>query len=87
MNLAHVLARTQRSNTSPREVDEVLLMDPVAPEVSAVGAPDPRVGRDRRRLARFKRSKRYEVIAVLPKNHCGEVLETVLRSRSSASDR
>jgi long-chain acyl-CoA synthetase len=33
------------------------------------------------RIARFKRPKRYEFVAALPKNHYGKVLKTTLRER------
>ncbi|MCJ7800482.1 MAG: AMP-binding protein, partial [Polaromonas sp.] len=32
-------------------------------------------------IARFKRPKRYEIVASLPKNHYGKVLKTELRQR------
>ena len=34
-------------------------------------------------IARFKRPKRYEMVASLPKNHYGKVLKTELRERLS----
>ncbi|MDO8906163.1 class I adenylate-forming enzyme family protein [Hydrogenophaga sp.] len=36
-------------------------------------------------MARFKRPKRYEVVAELPKNNYGKVLKTALRERLAAS--
>jgi long-chain acyl-CoA synthetase len=42
-----------------------------------------------REIARFKRPKRYEIVAALPKNNYGKVLKTELRQRlleTSAAD-
>lgn len=38
------------------------------------------------RIARFKRPKRYVIVATLPKNAYGKVLKTDLRSRVPSGD-
>jgi long-chain acyl-CoA synthetase len=37
------------------------------------------------RIARFKRTKRYELVDALPKNNYGKVLKTELRARLAGS--
>ncbi|MCA3451219.1 MAG: AMP-binding protein [Rhodobacter sp.] len=53
----------------------------VVPRAGAIPAPGEMDGLCLNRLARFKRPKRYEMVASLPRNPAGKVLKAVLRDQ------
>ena len=53
----------------------------VVPRAGAIPAPGELDGLCLNRLARFKRPKRYEMVASLPRNPAGKVLKAVLRDQ------
>ena len=73
------------SNIYPREVEEVLLRHPGVREVSVIGRPRPRMGRDRRRLCR-RRGEGRGARCALPRSHRPLQAAEGLRVRRRAAE-